>query len=100
MSSLKGGRSGISNAYARNVRVSLGARGLYLVLASYADSQTRECYPTKNTLRYVCGLSNTTLTKYLDELKFAGMIEIRRERQKGRKNLFGNNVYILKDKEE
>lgn len=96
-SSFRGGYCLCSNEIIKETTLSSGARWLYCVLASYADAKSRICYPSKETLIKLSGLSKNTLNKYMKELLEYGAITIETRKQKDHPNLNGSNIYKLND---
>lgn len=65
----------IPTAFLRNPNISLRAKGLYAILASYAGS-AGTCTPSRETLAAHANVSLSTVKRILRELKEAGAIEI------------------------
>lgn len=70
--------------FIRDCRLSMDARWIGVVLASYANWQTRECYPLASTLRRVSGLGRDRVRNAVAELQGARQIKVSRRQIKGR----------------
>ena len=42
---------------------------IYNILAMHADNDTKECYPSHKLIAYYCGMTTTTVKKYLEMLR-------------------------------
>jgi len=79
---------------AQSAGISLKAKGLFAVLKSYMDNNTKTAFPSLRTLETVTMESRPTLLKLLNELVAAGLIKI----TKGKfGNISSNNMYIFTD---
>lgn len=54
----------------------LGPTGIavYMVLCTFADNKTQQCYPSHKTIASILGISRPTVKKYLEKLRDAGWI--------------------------
>ena len=59
----------VASAIMQDDSISIPARALYALLASYADHDTRVCYPLNETLCTKMGCSSSKLQRLLAELK-------------------------------
>jgi DNA-binding transcriptional regulator PaaX len=71
-----------SKAVATNPGISAQAKGLYLLLTTYADARQRVCWPSVATLAEGMGCSDRTIKTLLAELVREGVVE--RSAQGGR----------------
>ncbi|TSE01964.1 helix-turn-helix domain-containing protein [Skermania sp. ID1734] len=68
-------RVGNKEAEQAELRLSHGAFRLFVVLSRHIDNETRQCFPSWDTLRRGMGLkSDTSIGTYLDELIEAGLL--------------------------
>jgi len=81
--------------------LSIGAKGLYAYLCTYinlneAKKGDMKAWPSRRRMQRELGISNNTLSKYLNELQALGFIAVKQTRvlREGRR-VFGNNVYTL-----
>lgn len=58
------------------LKLSWRANLVYMALASFANSETQTCFPSKETLGLAVGVKKSTIYEGLKELKDAGVIEI------------------------
>ena len=65
----------IAQAVIQDDHLSIGARMLYALLASYADATSRECRPLNSTLCEKMRCKPSKLAEWLKELRAAGVIE-------------------------
>lgn len=73
------------NKVLRDEKVSIGAKGLYSYLCSYAGTK-RIAFPTLNKILKELSLSKSTLYKYTEELTSSGYIlTMNLQRAKGRR---------------
>lgn len=73
---------------------------LHLVLSIYADKDTRQCFPSLDTLAKDTKASKTTVTKRLNNLQDKGYITILNRGRKGNLYTLIKPPKLLKDKEE
>ena len=73
-----GGFAIVPSLIVRKYGSEIGAYGiaLYTILATYADNETGESWPSKGTLAEVAGMSENTVRKYLAQLESLGIISI------------------------
>lgn len=83
----------ISRDVMRDKNISLGAKGIYCYLNSFAGSKG-VCYPSLELIRLEMNLSKNTLNKYIKELKETGLIKVYRM-QNEENNLLSNNIYEI-----
>ena len=88
----------LSNTWVRRRLKTLTHRQLvvYLVLLTYRDATTCECYPGITRLCEATGLSRSSVSLAINELADIGLIEIRRARWQTTAR-YANNVYTVKD---
>lgn len=86
----------------RNPNLSIGAKALYAYLMTYVNSEQArsgdvKAWPSRDRMMKELGLSVNTLTKYLRELKDAGLIEVQqaRETTETGKTVYSNNIYVI-----
>jgi DnaD/phage-associated family protein len=89
---LSSGYGLIPRAIMRDKSISIGSKGLYAYLASFAGSKL-VCYPTKEIIMAELKIAKNTFNKYINELQDSGYIRIERNRDK--KGLLTNNIYHL-----
>lgn len=83
----------------RNNSLSLQSKGLYAYLASFADSETGECFPSLETILEENAISKNTFYKLIKELEKAGVIERRQRKYKSTVYKIINRVKLLRKKE-
>lgn len=79
--------------------ISLEARAIYAILASYANKD-RSCHPTVKTLLKVTGVSKDRFYKHMNQLIEKGIVEkykMAGEYGGNNQNLMTGIVYALKD---
>ena len=78
--------------------LSLEARAIYSILASYANKD-RSCHPTVKTLLQVTGVSKDRFYKHMNQLIDRGIVEkYKMAGEYGRNpNLMTGVIYVLKD---
>lgn len=96
----KGGYGYISSEIGQNEEIPIEAKGLYCILATFAKKESRECWPSIDTLLRKSGMSKTSLYKYMEILVQCGVVEKQYKQQAGHENLKGSVIYKLKDTEE
>jgi predicted transcriptional regulator len=87
-------RLNVSENLIRNTKISLQAKGLYMILLSFCDKNYC-AFPSIELLKKLSGLSNSTLIKFINELEKFGLLEKQKERT--RTGEFKRNVYKLYD---
>ena len=71
------------------------AKCLYCALCTFANGETGECYPTRETLMCYSSIGNErTFAKAVKDLEENGIIRIK-ERRKERGTAFGGRVYQI-----
>lgn len=69
-------------------------KSVYAVLCMYADNNTSDCWPSRDSIMKKAGISDHSLRKSIRILKDAGYIEVRkRTNSRGQ----ASNLYILLD---
>lgn len=63
----------VTDEVIKDPSLSLRAKGLYALLASYAD-KNRQCYPKINTLAEFSGVSRRSVERTLNELEEKGYL--------------------------
>lgn len=63
---------------------------VYVCIKSFMNKETKECFPSLETIVDLSGISKPTVRKSIDKLKELGYISVRRE---GRKNVYKFNPY-------
>jgi DnaD/phage-associated family protein len=89
---LSNGYGLIPRTLMRDKTISIGAKGLYAYLASFAGTKFK-CYPTRETILDDLNISRNTFDKYNKELKDYGYIKI--ERNRSNNGTLTNNIYHL-----
>lgn len=89
---LSSGYGLIPRTIMRDKSISIGAKGLYSYLASFAGSKL-VCYPTRDTIMDELKIAKNTFNKYLKELQENGYIII--ERNRSNNGTLTNNIYHL-----
>ncbi|MCP4648608.1 MAG: helix-turn-helix domain-containing protein [PVC group bacterium] len=77
-----------------NQSISIGAKALFGLLASYQGTNSTDSYPTQGLLAFQLGCGEDTIRKYAKELEQFDWFEIRKERGPGGK--YTHNVYTIK----
>ena len=71
-------------------------KSVYAVLCMYANNDTSDCYPSRETLIKKAGVSDKTLRNSIENLQDRGYIDVeKRYNSRGR----ASNLYILLDVE-
>ncbi len=63
---------------------------VYVTIKRYMNAQTKECYPSLDTIVQISGVSKPTVRKAIETLKKLEYLEVRKE---GRKNVYKFNPY-------
>jgi hypothetical protein len=80
----------------RDPHITPQAKALYALLASYADRDERDCYPSVTTLSKQMGASRATIQRWMAELRASGVLRVEaRYRSDGGQ---GANTYWLDDR--
>jgi hypothetical protein len=73
----------------RSADVPFAARGLYVLLAGYANADGSNCYPSMETLAHASGLNLKSVVTHLKALRDAGWVSsTTRKTKRGRVNLY------------
>ena len=68
------------NMVLRNNRISLQAKALYSIIASYDyGTNNSDCFPSLSTLEKVSGVSRHSIIKYIKELESCGFLSVSRK---------------------
>lgn len=67
---------------------------VYCALASYADWDTGVCWPSRQTIADVAGVSLSTVKRSLGKLEAMGAIQINHRREDGT-DMHATNLYVL-----
>ncbi|MBQ2175577.1 MAG: helix-turn-helix domain-containing protein [Alphaproteobacteria bacterium] len=81
----------IPNSIVRNKALSIQAKAVYAYLSSYAGKKGK-CYPSYARMTTELNISQTSLTKYINELVECGYIHKEQSKANGK---FNRNIYIL-----
>ncbi|WP_304341574.1 helix-turn-helix domain-containing protein, partial [Metaclostridioides mangenotii] len=93
---LSNGYGLIPQMVARDKTISIGAKGLYSYLSSIAGANGT-CYPSRELITSELNINKNTFTKYLNELKESGYINVTRSRSKN--GVMTKNIYeVVYDK--
>lgn len=88
----------IKQSVMRNNQLSIEAKAIYSYLASFADKDTGECFPSLDTILSELNISKNRFYKYIKELEDAGIIE--RQQRKNTSTLYRIiNHVIVKSQE-
>jgi DNA-binding transcriptional ArsR family regulator len=63
---------------------------IYVCIKRFMNKETKECFPSLETIVEISGVSKPTVRKSIEKLKEKKYIEVRRE---GRKNIYKFNSY-------
>ena len=85
----------IEKSFILNESLSTPAKFLYIVLLSFTNQNNNTVSPTRKKLLKILNCSDTSLTKYFDELSQNNLIEIRKNKIEGSK--FLKNAYLIKE---
>lgn len=73
--------------------LSISAKMVYCALCTFADSETGDCWPTRETLMQYASIGNTrTFAQAIKDLQDHGIITIKL-RRKERGTAFGGRLY-------
>lgn len=89
---LSSGYGLIPQMVARDKTISIGAKGLYSYLSSIAGANGT-CYPSRELITSELNINKNTFTKYLNELKESGYINVTRSRSKN--GVMTKNIYEI-----
>ena len=85
----------VSRAVIEDETIKASDKSVYSVLCMYADNNTADCWPSRDTLLKKAGISDRTLRNSLKTLEERGYIEvIKRYADNGRQL---SNLYVLLD---
>tara|TARA_R100000808_G_scaffold2316_2_gene9414 strand:+ start:1678 stop:2325 length:648 start_codon:yes stop_codon:yes gene_type:complete len=73
-----GGFTVIENSFIRDESIGRNEKVVYLVLASFADQDTGQCYPSIATIEKFAGLTDKPVMKAIRELERIGWIKCQR----------------------
>lgn len=73
-----GGYTVVENTFVRDESIGRNEKVVYLVLASFADQDTGQCYPSIATIQKFAGLTDKPVTKAIRELERIGWIKCQR----------------------
>jgi len=72
-----------------------GQRVVYVALTLFADAETGECWPSRETLAEHTGLSPRSVTRYVAELVRLGLVEV--QATYDRRGYRAQNRYVVHD---
>ena len=78
-----------------DTRLKASDKALYSALCLYADNETSECFPSRETLWRTAGISDNTFRNSLAKLEDLGYIEVKERWGKDGRRL--SNLYVLLD---
>lgn len=84
----------VPRSFAAQRTVSYDAFRTFVVLSSYADGETRTCYPSQARLARDLGVSRSVVQRWIDELADHGWV-VRRHRMRERKGGWAVNEYLV-----
>jgi len=85
----------VSKSIYEDDRLKAADKSVYSVLCMYADNDTFECYPSRETILKKAGISDHTLRKSLQKLRDLGYIDIKkRYAENGRQC---SNKYVIRE---
>lgn len=67
-------------------------KAVYMALSYFASNKSSECYPSRDTLMRVAGISDKTLRNAISNLKEKGYISVKHRTVKGKR---ASNIYRL-----
>lgn len=82
----------LTKAVMKDTSLKASDKSVYAVLCMYADNNTADCWPSRNTIMKEAGISDHSLRKSLRILKEAGYIEVRKRYNSGGQ---ASNLYVL-----
>lgn len=89
----KNGYGSVPKSVMQDQGLSIAAKALYAYFCSFTGSGDT-CFPTRKKICYDLGVSNDSLSKYLNQLIDSGYLLVEQIKEKGR---FSHNVYTLPD---
>lgn len=82
----------VTKSAMKDRRLKASDKSVYAVLCMYADNQTMDCFPSRDTIMREAGVSDNTLRKCIAKLKDFGYIDVeKRANYRGQ----ATNLYIL-----
>lgn len=67
----------VNNKIIKDESLKASDKSVYLVLSHFADNITGECFPSRNTLLKLSGMSDRTLRNAIKNLENAGYISVK-----------------------
>ena len=89
----RNGYGSVPKAVMQDQKLSIAAKAVYAYFCSFTGSGD-SCFPTRKKICYDLGISNDSLSKYLNQLIDNGYLIVEQIKEKGR---FSHNVYTLPD---
>lgn len=87
----------VTKTVLKDTTIKASDKAVYSILCMYADNNTSDCYPSRETIIKEAGVSDNTLRKSIRKLKEKGYIGVeRRASRYGR----ASNLYTLLDAEK
>lgn len=83
----------VSNRIIEDSTLKAADKSVYMALSYYADNDTSECYPKRETLMRMAGVSDKTLSKAIRRLEDCGYIAVNGARRKN--GQWRSNTYSL-----
>lgn len=90
----KGGYGHVFLEILRNPNIEPEAKSIYAYLCGFAGNGDT-CYPSRKTMLYEMGMSETRFSKYMNQLKAMGVVEVIKTK---RGNLRAHNIYRINHK--
>jgi hypothetical protein len=84
----------VTNAVLKDRTLKASDKSVYATICLYADNETSDCYPSRETLMKDAGVSDKTLRNSLRRLADKGYIDIK---HRYNKNGQSSNLYVLLD---
>lgn len=89
----RNGYGSVPKAVMQDQNLSISAKAVYAYFCSFTGSGD-SCFPTRKKICFDLGISNDSLSKYLNQLIGNGYLTVEQIKEKGR---FSHNVYTLPD---
>jgi len=83
----------VANKVIEDLSLKSSDKSVYMALSYYADNKTGECYPRRDTILKVSGVSDKTLRNSIKNLEIKGYISVSSRTINGK---FSSNLYRLK----
>lgn len=83
----------VANKVIEDTTLKASDKSVYLVISFYADNESLECYPKRDTLMKLAGVSDKTLRNAIKNLESKGYISVSSRTINGK---FSSNIYRLK----